>query len=182
MSDRYREYGRKVAEETKRAMLGPLQNPRDLDLDAILDSIPVPPTQAESYDAPTGDGYREHGRKVAHEILTAMGDGRINHPRDLIREECEERGWDHERLAREMGGDVELQKLALDFYDAAPIPAMRLGESGIAGLARAFGTSEEFWRNYERSWLESINRVADSVPVPPGTTTPDVQARSAQEG
>ncbi len=56
MSDRYREYGRRLLDEAYRKW-SPFTSGAH-GIESILDSIPAPaPTQAESYDAPTGPGW-----------------------------------------------------------------------------------------------------------------------------
>ena len=80
----------------------------------------------------------------------------------------EARGWDRDRLAREMCIDVRdygLTRLALDFYFdvGSTNPNLRMGEDSARQFARAFGVSTELFLELEQSWLASVES-AKSVP------------------
>lgn len=77
------------------------------------------------------------------------------HPSEYIREEMEERGWSQSDFARHMGGDWQLNMVALDFYlDIGPEESgLRIGNDTAAQLGAAFGTSAELFLNLEKAWL-----------------------------
>lgn len=86
----------------------------------------------------------------------------VFHPSVFIREEMEARNWTQWILAVRMSetgdaGDVYLTYAALDFYltIGAANPGLRIDEVTAAGLARAFGTSVDYWLNLEKQWLEA---------------------------
>ncbi|MGH6981446.1 MAG: helix-turn-helix transcriptional regulator [Stellaceae bacterium] len=85
-----------------------------------------------------------------------MADTRVHaevfHPSVFIHEELEARGWTLDDLALRMGGDFGLQRFALDFYMTVHDKHLLLGADGERDLARAFGTSPEFWHNLEAAW------------------------------
>ena len=84
----------------------------------------------------------------------------VFHPAEFIVEEMEARGWDCARLVVAMMIDeFKLNLCAVEMYLAAAEDEklkkqVRLGE--LAGLiAKAFGTSEDYWKNLEQSYLEN---------------------------
>lgn len=83
------------------------------------------------------------------------------HPSEYIREEMDARDWGTGTMAARMGGDYHTNKLALEMYlRAGPLDRnLRLGMMA-ADVARAFGTSVEYWENLERAWLEPLKRSA----------------------
>lgn len=77
----------------------------------------------------------------------------VFHPSIYIAEELSARGWSLDRLAREMGGDFGVNRLALDLYfSQIASDKARLGEIA-EHLAVAFGTSAAVWRNLETAYL-----------------------------
>lgn len=86
----------------------------------------------------------------------------ITHPSEYIREEMDARDWGIPSMARAMGGDYDIQGLALGMYlSIGPInPGLRLGAMAD-DIARAFGTSAELWQNLEKSWLRARAQEAE---------------------
>lgn len=76
------------------------------------------------------------------------------HPSVFILEEMEARGWTLGDLTMRMDGDPHLNRVALDLYlNVGPDdPDLLIGDG--EDLARAFGTSAEFWRRLEAGWRE----------------------------
>lgn len=78
----------------------------------------------------------------------------------FIQDEMDARGWSRDLMSVSMARSGDLSfgvcRLMLDLVlDVGPDHSnLRLG--GMAReVAAAFGTSEVFWRNIERSWLEA---------------------------
>ena len=90
--------------------------------------------------------------------LTSRIPAEAIHPSVFIQEELDARGWTTRDLAMRMCGttarDVAIEQLALDLYLAVgpQQTGMRIGST--LGLAHAFGTTPEYWRNLERAWLD----------------------------
>ena len=63
--------------------------------------------------------------------------------------ELGERNWTPNDLAVHMGGNPKVQRLVLDFIMAIDDPSCHLGQETAADLARAFGTTPEFWLELE---------------------------------
>lgn len=76
------------------------------------------------------------------------------HPGGYVREEMDARDWGIPTMARHIGGDFEVTKLALELYlyNGPPELGCRMGELA-EGFAQAFGTSIELWRNLEAAWV-----------------------------
>jgi len=75
--------------------------------------------------------------------------------RDFVREEMEARDWDIDELALRMGPREEfgINRLVLGFLlEMEPQKGLLIGVGGSKALARAFGTSDEFWLNLDRQW------------------------------
>ena len=72
------------------------------------------------------------------------------HPSEFIFEELTARGWTVDELAEKIGHNP------LDMYLAvgSDEPGIRLADMAD-GLARAFGTSPDLWRNLEAAWLRA---------------------------
>lgn len=85
----------------------------------------------------------------------------VFHPSVFILEEMDERGWDRDMVAMRMSPEFGKNRLTLDLYlDLGPEKTnMRLGEKTTTALARAFGTSAEFWTNLEAAWLRGVQNV-----------------------
>ena len=85
-----------------------------------------------------------------------MSKAEVFHPSVFIREEMRERKWSLRELARRMGTDPQITVLGLHLYfKCGPTePNLRLGND-IERLARAFGSSADYWRNLEKAWVES---------------------------
>lgn len=90
------------------------------------------------------------------------------HPSIFIQDEMDARGWTRDDLAWHMGGDFSITRISLDFYFAIHDRNMRMGNDWIRGFAKAFGTSEDCFRNLERAW---IDHPSSEVP----TTAPDLR-------
>ena len=79
-------------------------------------------------------------------------------PGEFIEEEMAHRGWDVTRLAVEMSErgatleEVQVTVLALELYLAVREPGLLLDHKMIAGLSRAFGTSQLIWKRLENQW------------------------------
>ena len=78
------------------------------------------------------------------------------HPSEFIQDELDARGWSLDELAVRMGGDFQVNRIALDFYmTIGPSErGLRIGKDTAAQLGGAFGTSAELWLNLERLWLK----------------------------
>lgn len=76
----------------------------------------------------------------------------VFHVSEFIVEEMEARGWDRDRLAQEMGGDFGVSRYVVDLILELRRKDMHLGDKTCAKLARAFGTSAEFWFNLDDAW------------------------------
>jgi len=72
----------------------------------------------------------------------------------FVRDEMVARGWSSTVLALRMGGDVVKNELVVDMLLAVHDPNLILDETAAAGLARAFGTSKDYWLNLDRAWRE----------------------------
>jgi len=85
----------------------------------------------------------------------------VPHPSEFIREEMDERDWGTPSMARHMGGDYGINRLAIEMYlSVGPQnDGLRLGDMA-ADIARAFGVSVEFIQNMEAAWLRYIERRA----------------------
>jgi len=79
----------------------------------------------------------------------------VFHPSVFIIDEMNARNWTRDDLALRMGDDFGINRLALDFYlDIGPTEKnMRINPECFA---RAFGTSEKYWENHEKAWLEGL--------------------------
>lgn len=76
------------------------------------------------------------------------------HVGEFVREEMEYRGWSSRDLAGFMGyADLDVGECAVDLLVAVTDnPNVLLADSDFDGLARAFGTSAELWKNIDASW------------------------------
>ena len=66
-------------------------------------------------------------------------------PSEIIREELAARGWDAEELARRMGVGKTLVHLAVS-------GKLRITPGLAERLETAFGSSADFWLNFQESW------------------------------
>lgn len=70
-----------------------------------------------------------------------------------LQEELAERGWTTRDCSERMGGNVDIDTLALDFLiDAQDDPRILLDDRTAAGIARATGTNAETWLNLDRAY------------------------------
>ncbi|WP_424138645.1 hypothetical protein [Roseomonas chloroacetimidivorans] len=77
----------------------------------------------------------------------------VFHPSEFIQEELEARGWSRDDLAQRMGGDVAVNRLALDIYfEVGPDEPLLLLGGSAEGMSRAFGVSVDLLLNLERAW------------------------------
>lgn len=82
----------------------------------------------------------------------------------FIAEELAARGWSTLDLAQRMGGGNPVtDRLALDILIATDDPNVLLGFRGAVMLARAFGTSAEFWQRLEAAYRDWH---PDTIPLP----------------
>lgn len=88
----------------------------------------------------------------------------VFHPSELIRDEMDSRDWGIPTMARKMGGDAGVNRLALEMYFVVgpQNPGCRLGPVMAAQIAKAFGTSIEVWTNLEAAWLSHPTTQAKS--------------------
>lgn len=89
---------------------------------------------------------------------------KVPHPSEFVLEELEARGWSLDRLAVEMGGNVPLNRLALDVWIAVQEPNCRLGDMADQ-FGVAFGVSPELFTNLESAWRASVE---DATPPASG--------------
>lgn len=68
-------------------------------------------------------------------------------PGEFIREELEARNWTTQDLAERMGGNLLIDRIALDMLILIPSRNMLVGEDMARRLGAAFGTSAEYWLN-----------------------------------
>ncbi len=74
-------------------------------------------------------------------------------PGTFIKEELSARDWSTRDLAERMGGDnIDCNQCAAQLLIYAPNKGIILDEDTAAGLAKAFGTSKEYWENLDRAW------------------------------
>ncbi len=74
-------------------------------------------------------------------------------PGQFIQDELHARDWSTRDLAERMGGDyIDRNQCCVELLIGAPDKGMILDEDTANGLARAFGTSVEFWENLDRAW------------------------------
>ena len=71
------------------------------------------------------------------------------------------RQWTRDRLATEMGGDWDVNRLALDLFFSVQTQDARMGVMAEQ-FARAFGTSAELWRNLEMAYLKKWHTEMDA--------------------
>lgn len=86
----------------------------------------------------------------------------VRHPAEFICDELVHRGWTTTRLVGVAGG-TSMDVLALDLYICVPDVDCRVGDLAEV-LGRGFDVSPDLFRNLERAWLESSNRVQDFEP------------------
>jgi HTH-type transcriptional regulator / antitoxin HigA len=76
---------------------------------------------------------------------------------EYLEEEMEERGWSSRDVAERMGGDVSVNECAVDLIlNVSEMRGLRLGKETAEGLARAFGTSAQFWTNLDNSYHQHV--------------------------
>ena len=77
-------------------------------------------------------------------------------PGEFIQEELDTRGWTIADLAQRMGGDYGVNYLTVELIiECQPGDKnLLMGRETAEGLARAFGTSVEYWENLEHSWRQ----------------------------
>jgi transcriptional regulator with XRE-family HTH domain len=86
----------------------------------------------------------------------------VPHPSVFIREEREARKWSDTYLAIRMGGEsadeIETDRVALYMYENIGPTAsrMRIGETTVARLSKAFGISAAFFLALENAWLAHL--------------------------
>lgn len=77
----------------------------------------------------------------------------VFHPAEFILEEMNARGWELDDVAARMGGNSEMNVLALGLYLTTRLPGMRLGDKTAAGLGRAFDVDGRYFLNLEAAWF-----------------------------
>lgn len=77
------------------------------------------------------------------------------HVLDYVDEELKARGWTRRDLSERMGGDPNVEELALQIIELRD-PNVFLGQSGAEALGRAFGTGAEVWANLDNTWRMAI--------------------------
>lgn len=76
-------------------------------------------------------------------------------PGQFVQEELDARGWDTRELAVRMGGDnIDRNQCSVELLIYAPNKEMILDDDTASRLARAFGTSVEYWGNLDRAWRQ----------------------------
>ena len=84
---------------------------------------------------------------------------------EFVDDELIERGWTVRELAERMGGDPEVNQLALGFLLLTPgEPGLMLGDDMAQGLERAFGPSAQFWLNLDAAWRRWPDRQTTFTP------------------
>lgn len=74
-------------------------------------------------------------------------------PGEFIKEELSARDWTTRDLAERMGGDnINHNQCVAQLLIYAPNKEIILDGDTAAGLAKAFGTSVEYWENLDRAW------------------------------
>ncbi len=77
-------------------------------------------------------------------------------PGTFIKEELSVRDWSTRDLAERMGGDnIDRNQCAAQLLIYAPNKGIILDGDTAAGLAKAFGTSKEYWENLDRAWRDA---------------------------
>ena len=76
-------------------------------------------------------------------------------PGEYIQDELDARGWTTADLAERMGDRVAINQLAVEMLITVKDKGCMVGEPTAKALARAFGTSPEYWLNLDRAWRES---------------------------
>lgn len=94
--------------------------------------------------------------------MTTPSDQSAKRPRkfhigEFVRDEMECRGWSTRELAARMGfADLDVGTLAMDLLmNVTDNKGVLCSESDYKGLARAFGTSVDIWRNIDKQWRDS---------------------------
>lgn len=100
--------------------------------------------------------------------------GQCYHPSGFIADELAARNWSVDMLIDAMmqhydGEREKLEAILLMYFEVGPTDKrMRMGDT-IAGLLHhVFGTSREFWRALERSWLDDPSQPFCPTPHPTG--------------
>ncbi len=75
-------------------------------------------------------------------------------PGQFLQEELDARGWTIADLAQRMGGDQAVDHFAVELMiECQPFDKeLLMGRKMAEGLARALGTSVEYWENLDRAW------------------------------
>ena len=73
-------------------------------------------------------------------------------PSQFVQDELDARGWTTADLAQRMGGDLGINQLSIELMIAVDDKNFLMARETAEGLARAFGTSVEFWENLDRAW------------------------------
>lgn len=107
---------------------------------ALLDAVGYRPTTDEERDA-----CQDSEASPIAAALEERRPARVFPPAVFIREEMAARGWDAERLAKEMPYGIHVVRTLID--GRCPI-----NELIAARLGNAFGTSTEVWLNLQRNY------------------------------
>jgi hypothetical protein len=86
---------------------------------------------------------------------------------EFLCEEMEARGWRTEDVVARMSADADefvVNLLALDLMMCVQDDKLLVGDRQFAGLAKAFGVSEEFFRNLDDMWRKRPDRRAPFSP------------------
>lgn len=90
----------------------------------------------------------------------------VFHPAEFICEELLERGWTTEDVAIRMntGRGVWVDLMTVDLFLCVHSEKLLLDDETAKGLARAFGTNEQFFRNLDNAWREFPDKLSPFTP------------------
>lgn len=75
-----------------------------------------------------------------------------------VAEEMEARGWTANDVAARMGGDYATNAFVVDLLLAVHEDKLIVDDDTFAGLSRAFGVSEQYFRNLDAVWRKWPDR------------------------
>lgn len=88
---------------------------------------------------------------------------------DYIEEEMDARQWNRMDLARNMGGNIDVNLIVLDFLEYMPDETRVTLEDETANkLGKAFGTGPELWLNLHTAYMAWLKAKPALATLPKG--------------